>query len=96
MKRLGIIQCGGFVFDQIRHDLHDAVLDVIGDRELRVPRDRCFRIPLRGHGLLINPCGIVRPHLDLVDEMEIERRRAGFDRRAAGRQPPRARRMLGH
>ena len=72
-------QRGRFVFDEIRHDLHDGVFDFVGEVELRVPRDRGFRIPLRGDGLRVNPGGVVRPHLDLVDQVEIELRRAGFD-----------------
>ena len=84
-----------FVFDQIRHDLDDGVLDVVGDRERRVPGDGGFGIPLRGHRLLVDPRRVVRPHLDLVDEMEIELRCARFDRRATRGQAPAARRMFG-
>ena len=88
-------QRGHFVLDQIRHDLHDGILDIVGDCERRVPGHGGFRIPLRGHGLLINPRRIVRPHLDLVDEMKIELRGARFDHRAARGQSPAARRMFG-
>jgi hypothetical protein len=66
-------QRGHFVFDQIRHDLHDGVLDVVGEIE-RV-RDR-GPISLRGNGLLMIRAAS-SDHLDR-HEMEIERRRASL------------------
>ena len=89
-------QCGRFVFDQVRHDLHDGALEIVAELERRIPRDRRLGIPLRSDGLLIDVRCVVGPDLDLVGEVEVELGRACFDRRTAGGQSPRTRRMLGN
>ena len=81
-------QRGDFVFDEKRHDLHDRRFHIVGQIEFRVPRDGGFGIPLRGDRLRVNPRGVIGPHLDLVDKVEIEFRRAGLDHRSTGRKPP--------
>jgi hypothetical protein len=71
-----------------------GVFDVVGQNELCIPGNRRFRIPLSGHGLLIDPRGVVRPELNLVDEVKFELGRTGLDEGAPGRQSPRARRVI--
>ena len=82
-------QRGGFVLDEVSHDLDDRVFDFVGEIERRIPRDRGRGIPLRGDGLLIDARRVVGPDLDLVGEREVELGRAGFDQRAARGEPPR-------
>src|ERR1700733_6888287 len=83
-------QSRGFVFDQIRHELHDCVFDVIVQLKPRVPGYRGLGIPLRGHGLGVQARRIVGPYFDFVDQMKIELRTSAFHCRSPSGEAPSA------
>ena len=85
----------GLVLDEIRHDLNDGVLDRGGELARALPVDGGRRIPLRGGGLLVEARGLVGPDDGLAREREVEVRAARLDQRAARREPPARRGLVG-
>jgi hypothetical protein len=83
------------VLDEVRHELHHGVFDVVGMRDRCRPVDGGRRIPLGGGGLRVEGCRPFRPDLVAGVERERRRRAARLDHGAARRQAPQ-RRGLSH
>jgi hypothetical protein len=76
------------VLDQVRHDLHDGRLDVVGKVDGRMPVDRGRGVPLSGDRLRVEAPGGVGPDPGPLVEVEAGLGAAGLDQCASCRQAP--------